>query len=99
MRTKVRVHVNQEVDLQLPHYYVQHIDGDGYHCVIYGRITDTDITTINKNSHTKWEVEVETTTAARLSKMYSYFIGAEYQSCKEEFDKALAEFKEFVGML
>ena len=91
VKLKVEKKVIEEVEVELPFYFVHDVDT---FCIIYGRVDKTGCTQVTENKN-GFEVERDKSNPDR----WTCYLKPEYSSNKDQFEEALNEAREFMGLL
>lgn len=89
------------ITIQTPFYYKHDLMLDECDSVIYGKVTDDYITTVQKTErYIQNEIEFEFTKNNKpifqFQSLRPYLIEDEYKSSKDEYDSAIEEMKQFM---
>lgn len=84
------------VTIQTPYYYKHDLSSSSYNSMVYGKITDTSILTIQKSEIDGLSYQIIRGDLNDIQSYSGYLTKSKYVSSKEEFDAIAAEMKQFI---
>ena len=97
--TKSKTVESEDIIIQTPFYYKHDLSGDDYDLILYGKITDKAIITIQKTdnyTHNLVSFEIEKDSNPNFQSYSSYLTKKEHQSFEEAFDRIVKEMEAFM---
>ena len=97
--TKSKTVESENIVIQTPFYYQHDLSGDDYNSILYGKITDKAVITIQKTdnyTHKMISFEIEKKENPNFQSYSSYITKIEHRSSQKGFDMLLAEMKAFM---
>jgi len=87
----------KKLSFETPYYYVHDISDDLYDCTIYGKITDTEVISINiTNKGAEKVFEISKISMSNFDSYKCYLTKEFYKSNESEFKGAYKEALEFI---
>jgi hypothetical protein len=92
-----KIDIVKEIEIDLPYYYKHDLSGDRGSSIIYGKITETKVFSIQEKEHSEiaFEFEIDEYPSLKQSGLTGYF-KSEYKSTKSEYEEALKRANEFI---